>query len=87
MALAAAVAVCLTAAWLGWCWVLVRREDVASRLTLAAAERRATDAADTVAAMRQELGARTADVLAIDKRLVDVEHRLHSTIARVGMGR
>jgi hypothetical protein len=83
--LACVVVGCACLAWLGWCGVLVRREDVAARLTHADALRTADALRVTVGALDASLVHARADHAAALLRLDDVERRLQSTIARVGM--
>lgn len=83
--LACVVTGCAAVAWLGWCWVLVQREDVEARMRLADAVRQAEQHRATVQDVGEAVGRLRTDLGTVTVRLEDAERRLQSTIARVGM--
>lgn len=85
MAATVAVIAAAAVAWLGWCAVLIRREDVASRIRLADAVREAEHTRQTVADLGELVGKVRTDLSGYVTRLDDAERRIQSLTARVGM--
>lgn len=83
-ALIAAVAA-VAVAWLGWCWVLVQREDADARMRLADATRAGEQYRATLSELGDAVTRLRTEHAAVVARLDDAERRLQSTIARVGM--